>query len=153
MNFMSNFQDISKSSNLFWLRIIFAYTLIYKKSDGASLMSVASLCLEFCMALWGLWNAKFNENRGNHEIHSPVAFLPRYRKFHSRALINYFLHAKSEPSDWHSGFVSIDTGASCQLTRLWSRRSLRRGAISKLIYMTRITFCSVRVMTRRAFKL
>ena len=49
--FMSNFQDFSESSNLFLLRIIFACTLIYKESTGTSLMSVASLCLEFCMDL------------------------------------------------------------------------------------------------------
>ena len=41
--FMTSFQYFSKSLNLFLLRIIFPYTLKYKESIGASLMSVASL--------------------------------------------------------------------------------------------------------------
>ena len=43
---------------------------------------------------------------------------------------------------WKSHFSS----ASALKTRIWSRRSLRQGAMFKLIYMTRRAFCSVRVI-------
>ena len=45
-DFMTSFLNISKSLNLFLLRIIFPDTVKYKESDGGSLRSVASLCLE-----------------------------------------------------------------------------------------------------------
>ena len=44
--FVTTFGNISKSLNSFWLRIIFPDTLKYKESDGKSLRSVASQCLE-----------------------------------------------------------------------------------------------------------
>ena len=49
--FRSKFPDFSKSLNSFWLRIIFADTLIYKESNGASLMSVAALYLMAAMLM------------------------------------------------------------------------------------------------------
>ena len=66
VSFMTSFSDYEKFTSLFWLRIIFPWTLIYKESTGASLMSVASLCLEFCarevslmrdQILWKSWKS------------------------------------------------------------------------------------------------
>ena len=50
--FVTRFRNISKSLNSFWLRIIFPWTVEYKESDGESLRSVASLCLEILNGQW-----------------------------------------------------------------------------------------------------
>ena len=50
-DFMTSFLNISKSLNLFLLRIIFPDTVKYKESDGESLRSVACLCLEILIGV------------------------------------------------------------------------------------------------------
>ena len=52
----------------------FACTLTYKESIGAILMSVASLCLEFCMCQGSSCETKFHENLENHGIYVLEAF-------------------------------------------------------------------------------
>ena len=58
--FMTTFSDFSESLNSFWLRIIFPYTVKYKESDGESLRSVASLCLEILKSTWRLMRGRIS---------------------------------------------------------------------------------------------
>ena len=51
IRFVTSFIDISKSLNSFWLRMIFPDVLKYKESDGESLSSVDSLCLEILIGV------------------------------------------------------------------------------------------------------
>ena len=56
----------------------------YFASDGVSLMSVASLWLEFCMRVGRVWETNFNENLKNHENHDFQAALAPKTRFSSQ---------------------------------------------------------------------
>ena len=50
--FVTSFSDCEKSASLFLLSLFFPDTLKHKESDGESLRSVASLCLEILKSTW-----------------------------------------------------------------------------------------------------
>ena len=58
----------------------FPWTITYKKSDGESLRSVASLWSAPRMREGRLWETDFNENLGSHDFHDFLRFEIRFKK-------------------------------------------------------------------------
>ena len=67
--FITSFADYEKFTSLFWLRIIFPWTLKYKESIGESLRSVASLWLQFCIVQGRHMGPYFGPDPESHHFH------------------------------------------------------------------------------------
>ena len=62
-------ENISRSPSSIELRIIFRRTIIYDAPDGASLRSLASLQLEFCIRMGRHMGTQFGQNSKSHHFH------------------------------------------------------------------------------------
>ena len=62
-------ENISRSPSSISLPRIFRVTIIYDASDGASLMSLASLKLEFCIGVGRHMGTQFGPDPERHDFH------------------------------------------------------------------------------------